>query len=322
MKRVSFQLKPVAPFRLDLTVWALRRRANNIVDRWDGKTYHRLLPLGGQAIDIAVTQTGLPGDPELNIEAACAELSSKIKPALVKIVERILGTQRDLSEFYQVAAHDEQLASLVKRFCGLKPPRFPTLFEAVVNGIACQQITLTLGILLLNRLATNYGVSFQEENISVYAFPRPEDLAVLEPEDIRKLGLSYNKARAIIELAQMIDDGRLDIEELETLDDEVALMRLRQLRGVGRWTAEYVLLRGLGRIHLFPGDDVGARKNLQRWLKLNEPLSYEDVRRILSRWEPHSGFLYFHLLLDRLAEEGIYDASGFHLYPISQSNCK
>ncbi len=97
------------------------------------------------------------------------------------------------------------------------------------------------------------------------------------------------------------------LEDIETLDDESALIRLRQLRGVGLWTAEYVLLRGLGRIRLFPGDDVGARKNLQRWLKLKEPIGYEDVRSILSRWEPYAGLLYFHFLLDRLVREGIYD---------------
>ena len=105
----------------------------------------------------------------------------------------------------------------------------------------------------------------------------------------------------------MITERHLDLEDLESLDDETVLSRLCQLRGVGRWTAEYVMLRGLGRIHLFPGDDVGARKNLQRWLKLKEPMGYEDVRCILSRWKPYAGFLYFHLLLERLARDGIYD---------------
>ena len=300
-------IKPVAPFRLDLTVWALRRRANNIVDRWDGKTYGRLLTLDGQAVDVSVTQIGPPNDPELKIEAAYAGFLSILKPALVTIVEQMLGTGRNLSEFYVLASGDAQLAQLAARFCGLKPPRFPTLFEALVNGIACQQITLTLGILLLNKLASNYGMSVRKESTTSYAFPRPEDLAGLEPQDIRRLGLSNNKARAIIELARMMTDKRLIPEDLEALDDETVLARLCQLRGVGRWTAEYVMLRGLGRIHLFPGDDMGARRNLQRWLKLKEPMSYEDVRRILLRWEPYSGFLYFHLLLDRLMRDGIYD---------------
>ena len=307
MKLISFHLKPVAPFRLDLTVWALRRRANNIMDRWEGKTYRRMVLLDGRVVDIAVTQTGPQDDPELNIEAASAGLSPKDESTIVAIVERMLGTRQDLLEFYQLASEDAQLSQLAQRYRGLKPPRFPTLFEAVINGIASQQITLTLGIILLNRLATDFGRSVRAESSSVYAFPQPEDLAGLKPQDIRRLGLSYNKASAIIELARMITERHLDLEDLESLDDETVLSRLCQLRGVGRWTAEYVMLRGLGRIHLFPGDDVGARKNLQRWLNLKEPMSYEDVRRILSRWKPYAGFLYFHLLLERLARDGIYD---------------
>ena len=76
---------------------------------------------------------------------------------------------------------------------------------------------------------------------------------------------------------------RLDADELEHQDDAAAVARLRELRGVGRWTAEYVLLRGLGRLHVFPGDDVGARNNLQRWLGLLEPLDYDGVQRALAQ---------------------------------------
>ena len=68
------------------------------------------------------------------------------------------------------------------------------------------------------------------------------------------------------ELARSVAEGHLDLEGLATLPDGEAIDRLCGLRGVGRWTAEYVLLRGLGRTHVFPGDDVGARNNLQRWL--------------------------------------------------------
>ena len=88
----------------------------------------------------------------------------------------------------------------------------------------------------------------------------------------------------------------------ETDDD--ALDHLSRLRGVGRWTAEYVLLRGLGRMHIFPGDDFGARNNLLRWLGLTGPLDYEGVRRTLNPWIAYGGLIYFHLLLDRLAEAG------------------
>jgi hypothetical protein len=99
-------------------------------------------------------------------------------------------------------------------------------------------------------------------------------------------------------------EGLLDLEGLAKLGDDEAVERLAAFRGVGRSTAEYVLLRGLGRTHIFPGDDVGARNNLQRWLGLNKPLDYERVREVLSGWGDFAGLLYFHLLLDRLVEVG------------------
>jgi len=65
-----------------------------------------------------------------------------------------------------------------------------------------------------------------------------------------------------------------------------------------------VLLRGLGRWQIFPGDDVGARKRLQAWLELAEPLDYLEVGYLLARWRPFGGLIYFHLLLSHLMEEG------------------
>ena len=136
-------------------------------------------------------------------------------------------------------------------------------------------MTLTLGVHLLNRLAVACGAAFGEGDETVHAFPRPEDLARLTPAALRQFGFSGQKGRAMIELAQSVADGHLDLEGLATLPDDEAVKRLCDLRGVGRWTAEYVLMRGLGRTHVFPGDDVGARNNLQRWLRLAKPLNYE-----------------------------------------------
>jgi len=148
-----------------------------------------------------------------------------------------------------------------------------------------------------------------------HAFHRPQDLAERDPDSLRLLGFSRQKVRAMIESASAIDDGKLDLESLERDSDDVALANLQRLRGVGRWTAEYILLRGLGRWHIFPGDDVGARNNLTRWLKLNEDLDYESVARVLKRWRKYSGLIYFHLLLDHLAETGYakrWDAKNTH----------
>ena len=163
---------------------------------------------------------------------------------------------------------------------------------------------LTMGIHLLNRLATAYGPGLGTAGEARPAFPRPADLAGLEPEALRALGFSRRKGIALIELARGFLNGSRDLENLEDLAESEAMSRLLALKGVGRWSAEYVLLRGLGDWSVFPGDDVGARRHLQTWLQEAGPLNYQDVRRHLARWHPYAGLLYFHGLLTRLAEEG------------------
>jgi DNA-3-methyladenine glycosylase II len=300
----AFLLEPIPPFRLDLTAWTLRRRPDNAIDRWDGTTYRRVLTPAGGPVEVAVVQTGPPESPRLRVMVHGALLSPELKQFVTAALEQLLGFRTDLAAFYRLASRDAELGPLAQRFRGMKPPRFPSVFECVVNAIANQQVTLTLGIRVLSLLAEAHGPVVAGEEGPAHAFPRPEDLARLDPDQFRQLGFSRQKGRAIIELAQISAEGHADLEKLAALPDEEAIARLCRLRGVGRWSAEYVLLRRMGRVHIFPGDDVGARNNLQRWLRLADPLDYEAVRRTLARWHPYGGLIYFHLLLDRIAEAG------------------
>ena len=300
-RELTFVLHPVPPFRLDLTVWALRRRPSNTIDRWDGQTYTRTIPVRERPCEVSVTATGTSRRPALTVHARADVPTATSRPAVTAFLERTLGLRTDLRAFYELARADRHLAPLADRFRGVKPPRFPSMFEALVNGIACQQLSLTVGILLLDRLANLCGLRARS---GAHAFPRPRDIATLRPSQLRALGFNFNKARGLLELAQAASTD-LDLERLEELDDDAVVEQLVALRGIGRWTAEYVLLRGLGRLAMFPGDDVGARTNLARWMKLRTPLDYDRVRRLARRWQPFAGFLYFHLLLQALDEAGV-----------------
>lgn len=309
---IRFFLRPVMPFRLDATVWALRRRSGNAVDLWNDETYRRVLAVDDKPVLVAVTQRGTT----LDVTVTGEDLSPAVKQATTIALERLLGIKVDLSRFYEFAAGHPRLDELAERFRGLKPPRFANVFEGVVNGITCQQLSLTVGIVFLNRLAERCGLSFGR---SLYAFPRPEDLAELQPADLRALGYSGSKARAAIEVAQAVVEGRLDLEEFTRLDNNECFERLVAIRGVGRWTAEYVLLRGLGRTDVFPGDDVGARNNLERWLRLRKKLDYERVQRVLSKWKGYGGLIFLHLLLKSLNEAGYLDGIATSSYETTRA---
>lgn len=69
---------------------------------------------------------------------------------------------------------------------------------------------------------------------------------------------------------------------------------------------EYALLRGLGRTNIFPADDIGARNNLEKWLRLRKPLTYDSTERVLRQWAPFTGLIYFHLLLDLQEQLGYF----------------
>jgi DNA-3-methyladenine glycosylase II len=300
----SFSITPIPPFRLDLTVWALRRRPENAVDRWDGKTYRRTLMIDRKAVEVAVHQSGRPEAPQLKVNLSGSRLTVRQEESARAFLERMLGAHKDLKAFYKLAMCNPRLQPLVEEFRGLKPPQFPTVFEAVVNGIACQQLSLLVGILLLSRLAHRAGMMAANARDAAHAFPEAADLAGMKALSLKSLGFSGNKSQVMLGISSAIRDRRLNLQSLVQLDNELALERLMELKGVGRWTAEYVLLRGLGRLDIFPGDDVGARKKLAQFLRKKKPLDYDGVHRAVTAWQPYAGFIYFHLLLSRIKKAG------------------
>jgi len=300
-----FIVRPVPPFRLDLTAWALRRRSRNLIDRWDGSYYRRVIVVSGRPTEVVVRQAGSWAEPRLIVTTMPPLRNSSDRRRIRAMLDRLLGLRVDLAGWYRLAAQDTRLRPLAERFRGTKPPRFPTVFEALVNAFANQQLSLEVGLELLNRLAILCGGKVRVGRDIRYAFPGPRDVVRLSSSRFRALGFSHQKVRAAMELARGITQQRLDLEALDRESEDVVGQRLLELHGVGRWTAEYVLLRGLGRLHVFPGDDVGAQKRLASWLGRARPLDYAGVRRVVEPWQPYAGMVYFHLLLDGLTQQGI-----------------
>jgi DNA-3-methyladenine glycosylase II len=303
MIQESFFVYPRPPFRLDLTIWTLRRRAHNQIDQWDGTTYTRVLVVDQVPVKVEVSQLHPTSPPQLLINVWIAELGESHSTGVKEVLQRMLGFSLDLSGFYALAQNDQTIPLLVQRFLGMKPPRFPSLFEAFLNAFACQQVTLDVGLMLLNRLTETYGLQFTDNQAVYHAFPRPEEIATASVEDLRALGFSRQKARAMLELATRLTQEPHYLSLLEGMNNEEVRSTVLSMRGVGRWTTEYVLLRGLGRLETFPGDDVGAQNNLQRLLHLAEKPTYETIKALTAAWQPYAGLIYFHLLLDALEKQ-------------------
>jgi DNA-3-methyladenine glycosylase II len=282
----------------------LRRRAKNIIDQWDGKHYTRVFVIDEQLVKVMIEQKNDRDIPQLLVSTH-KHITQKIQIKLSKILEMMLGLKQNVQAFYQLTAHDKYLKPLVIQFMGVKPPRFPSLFEALVNSISCQQISLDAGLQIQNRLAQHSGKCLHEGNDSFYAFPMPKDIADCSVSALKKIGYSKQKSETLVRIALAMLENENLLDELESKMNEEIVQILCQFKGIGRWSAEYVLLRGLDKIETFPGDDVGAQKNLQELLHLGKKLDYQKISKITKKWYPYAGFIYFHLLLYKLDKKNL-----------------
>jgi DNA-3-methyladenine glycosylase II len=118
-------IRPVPPFRLDLTAWALRRRPRNLIDRWDGSTYRRVILISGRPLELAVRQVGSATESRLMVRTASAPRTTPERRRIRTVLDRLLGLHVDLTGWYRVAARDARLHALAQRFRGVKPRASP-----------------------------------------------------------------------------------------------------------------------------------------------------------------------------------------------------
>ncbi|WP_133137037.1 DNA-3-methyladenine glycosylase family protein [Legionella rowbothamii] len=300
----SFTLHPIAPFRLDYTAIALRRRSKNLVDKWDGHYYTRVLNLENQLIKIRIEQVNNLNNPELRVSLDQA-IPHLLQEKIIHLIELMLGLKRDVAAFYKMAKQEVPLSALVSQFMGLKPPRFPSLFEALMNAISCQQISLDAGLQIQNRLIQHINMRVYGNNEEVYAFPMAEDVSACTLAELKTIGYSTHKSETIIRLTSGLKEAPDVFARLEDKPKDEVIQFLCQFKGIGRWTAEYALLRGLGRIEVFPVDDIGAQNNLRNLLRLEDKLDHKQTATITASWHPYAGFVYFHLLLQKLFDKGV-----------------
>jgi DNA-3-methyladenine glycosylase II len=166
----------------------------------------------------------------------------------------------------------------------------PSLWEALVTAVLAQQINLRFAYDIRRALAVAFGRRARFGTETYFAFPEPSRVARESEAGLRNFRLSRSKAGAIARLAEAFASRELSESEIATLPDEEAIERLTAIKGVGRWTAEIGLLRGLGRADVFPGGDLGVVKYLAMQLLGHRARVTESLmRQFADRWRPYRG---------------------------------
>ena len=279
-----------APYRLDLTVSALRRLSANVVDVLtpDGR-YARALAGSRQPVIASVAQTG-PKTLVIEIDG-----DEHDHGRALALTQRMLGLHYDLAPFHSAAAAVPWLKDLAERMRGVRPPRYPTLWEACVNAIVFQQISLQAASAIVRRLVMALSAPLDFGGVTLYPFPTIAGLQAAGDDVLRSAGLSSGKLATLRRVGEALTAGRLHEVMLEERSSRAAAARLSGIKGIGPWTATVILIRGLARLDVFPAGDTSVARNL-----VFVAGATPDIESVLRALSPQQGMLYYLLLLARL----------------------
>jgi DNA-3-methyladenine glycosylase II len=268
-----------APFDFEETARFFRFTEAEIVDHFDAGIFARACRINGKLLLLSVASAATRSRPALRVSLAPARLATReAADEAERIVRRMFSVEHDLRRFRAQVADDPLMRGLEADHRGLRLPRWATLFEALTNSILLQQIATSVAWTFKRRLVERFGETLTVGGKTFYAFPRPASLAAASVEELRAIGLSSAKAQSLVEMARAIDAGALDSDALARMDNEEVIARLSTLRGVGRWTAEWVLMLYFGRTDVYAAADLFLRGAFVRYYNAGEPLSEREIR--------------------------------------------
>lgn len=279
---------PVDPsFRFDLALLYLQRSPDEIIDLVRDGRHHRVITGAGSLALIAISLSN-PGLLEVRLLAGSAGPE--------RIEEAVRGLY-PLADQPIEHIHDEPLAvRLHDSFLGLPVVQTLTPWEALVWAILGQQINIAFAYRLKRAFVEHFGDRIAFANKIYFGFPDPERVANLDHErDLLPLQFSRQKSRYIIEAARSVLRGDLDFAAISDMDDASASIALQRQLGVGRWTAEYILLRGYGRLDVIPAGDAALKMAVGQQLDLGRSATEDEVRQLAERWRPWRGQTAFML---------------------------
>lgn len=300
MKR--YRLATRGPFHLEATVRVLQRRPASRVDLWEGTCYLRVLRATEGPALVEVRDFGTVDEPDLRFGIRAGTSASGAVSAFRRTLHRVLGLGVDPGPLARVADSDPRLRPAAEALRGMRPPRFVDLFEAFARVVPFQQLSLDAGVATVGRLVERFGEPLEHDGRRLHAFPTASALARANTRALRACGLSSAKAQTLRHVARAIESGDLVEDQVHAMATRDALAALVQLPGIGPWSASVVLLRGLGRLDVFPPGDVGAVRGLSAMTHARPGAAQT---RIIERFGDLRGYLYFLSLGDSLRKKGL-----------------
>ncbi|HYC85098.1 MAG TPA: DNA-3-methyladenine glycosylase [Chryseosolibacter sp.] len=265
----------------------LKRSPKELLHKVENDHVIKLLKSGHEKVLTRIR----PGSSRLIVEFLNGDPSTEATRAVKQYITEWLDLETDLSAFYRMAARDEMLKPVVKRFRGYRIVGQPDLFESLVWAIIGQQINLQFAYTLKSRFVEKFGERLHWNNESFYLFPDPKLVSQLTDDVLIGMQFSRQKSKYIIGLAEVFAAGALSREKIKALSFEDAKQTLMKIKGIGNWTANYALMKTFRYPNAFPLEDAGLHNAIRNLMKMDRKPTLDEVRKIFRKykgWEAYA----------------------------------
>ncbi|TLS35722.1 DNA-3-methyladenine glycosylase family protein [Pseudalkalibacillus caeni] len=281
----SEKIAPKAPYDFRR---ALQRLAFDPIQVIDLERLEIMVPLyiRNNPVVASVKSIGTVEEPVMLV--TCKE--DRFKKETINRVIDLFHFDVSLAEVYEHFKGSE-LERLVEQFYGIPVVRDFSVYNCLAKCIIHQQLNLKFAFTLTERFVKSFGY----EKEGVWFYPSPETVSELSYEQLREMQFSQRKAEYLIDTSRLIDSGELRLEEFDKMENQAIFDKLVKIRGIGPWTAESILLFGLGRENVFPVGDVGLQNAIKHLYGRSEKPKADEVRKMARNWEPYASYAALYL---------------------------
>lgn len=257
----------------------------------DGAVYKLLAPEGSPVL-VRIREDA--GKPALAADVLYGEVTPEGEDYIRNFINKWLHLDGDMIPFYTFSSKDALLGPLTRDYKGLRLIGIPDLFEAITWTITGQQINLAFAYTLKQRLVQAFGYVLEEGGHSYHLYPHPAVIASISPEELTAMQFSKTKAEGIIRIAKLMAAGELSEEKIKALSFEAARDTLVAIKGIGPWSANYVLMKFAQHPQALPLEDAGLHNALKARLNMPAKPTLAEVKHLTQHWQQHAAYATFY----------------------------
>ena len=256
------------------------QKAIRCLDIEQQRVWLELIARENNQIDVAILQN--PGVDENAVRAR---------------LQNLFGCDQPTQAARAALMQDEHLEPLVESLPPHTIIQGDTLFETLFIAILGQQISVSAASSQRRRVMSAFGPSITVDGNTIYGLPAPQRLIDCNDADFKTLGISRQKARYLRESAHWYLQGQLNPDDYAGLSDTQAMQRIQEIPGVGRWTAQIVLMRSLNRPDIFPAADIGLQNMAQKIYGMQIRPNEQELMTLSEAWAGWRSYAALYLWL-------------------------